>query len=486
MTLLIAIMLLAAFPGEPLEVHELESSIANHLDRDLRVTGRFDSYSAGRMRLIDSKVDFRLGPDVAVHRNPQFVELTGKLSQSGGHPAFEVMSLAKIPGETARYAELRKLVQPGDYTLLYELGRWAGDRGRWYQDAALLQLARQTYREAFLWEADSLSKPRSANELLGLIERGAEAGIDPVELLRLKHRALWLKVAATPPNNSSALRALADEVRKTLPQPVAEKTTVPTEEALTRYRQSPEEVYLDTPLAERDQWHRAFYAQLLAQAIELEAALPQADLVGLAREIEERIPEHQAQARALELRAAESRAVQVTKLSRGELLGLREAFNRLGEPARARRLATDWLSAARRRLEPADAEDHIALARDYLSWLDDRTTAIELYKAAFEIADSAEAVRGLESLGLVRLGGVWRQRDEAASGDGVGDSAVVRPGDAEQRVIELLRAPDHISRTAGAGWLFEQWRYAGPPELVVYLRRSTATGRAVVTRVVAP
>ena len=96
--------------------------------------------------------------------------------------------------------------------------------------------------------------------------------------------------------------------------------------------------------------------------------------------------------------------------------------------------------------------------------------------------DFAAAADGLRRLGFELVGGTWRDAQELGSSSTETES-FLRPGVSETEVVRRLRRPDRVTRTATRRGIIEQWTYAGPPALVVYLRRDAAGGVAAVTRV---
>jgi hypothetical protein len=483
------LMALAAFPQaswattfEPPDVHEIESSPDGKLGRELRLTGRFSSAAAGHLRLVGSRIDFQLGPDVRPPANPRHLLLVGTLVRQGSGLVFRVQTLLKLPPEKERFDQFqRRIATINNYPALYDLARWARQRGQWYGDDGLLRLGRQADQQAFHWEAEDLTRRGDADNLFRLADRAADYEVEGAEAVGVRFQALWLKYTQLAPADAATRFALADQVQQLLPgsrQPAPDRAPLPSlREAAAHYR------LVDAH--RREAIARAFYVKLMREAFELEAGSQRLEFGDLASQVRQRIPEAEDLARRFELLDLDKRAASIGDCNRAELLSLRDAYLRLNRPERARRLLTDWLEERRRRLPPDDLESRIALANDYRDLSSDRTAAAELLREALAIAPSPDAETGLARLGYVKRGGQWVE-DGQSPGQPASQKQPVRQGDSEQSVLARLRQPDYVSRVAGAGWIVEQWRYQGPPEIWIYLRRSTATGSAVVTRVTAP
>lgn len=461
------------------DVHEVEAQPDRYLNRPLSLVGRFASAGAGRVHLVGSKMEFVLGPEARVHSNPRHVELSGKLSRAGGKLRFTVDRLNKTRPESEVFAERRERIGKVNFPAMYALADWARRRAEWYQDSQLADLSKAAWLQAFHGEEEDLARRGQADALLALAQRGAENDVAPNDLERMRFRALLLKRASVPADDSDARLKLADEVQSLLGAQPADPVELPAE--LSDERLLAEYSKADAP--RRQAWNRDFYADLVERALKAKSTTAESDLPALVEIAEERTPERGELIHELKRLELERRAKTADRLSRGEILSLRTAFQDLQLPERGDEVVRRWLAGRRSRLDRLDVEDRIALARDYLNLVADRAAAEELFRESLAIAPSPDAERGLSELGFVNLGGQWRRPAELRERE---PPAALEPGAAEQAVLATLGPPDSVSKTGGAGWIVEQWRYSGPPALWIYLRRSTATGQARVARVVAP
>lgn len=479
--------------AESLEVHELESQLAKYDGRQLTVVGRFKSANAQRMLLVDSQIEFRLSKTAGrVRSSFKNVEVTGRLSQDGKQWTLAVEHVAAAPGEAETFADRRKAILPGDYRRLYDLCAWLRSRAGWYHDDVLVRLAAEHYRQAFAWEEEALAKADDPSRLLDLAARGAQLGLEAAECDRIRHRALWIRLRQTPSDAEPELRRLAMEIAATWPRAADAGTawTAEEEAVVATYMVDPLASYAQADAQRRPLLQRALWVEVMGRALEAAARSDAARLAELALEAEKSLPERPDWNRRLRLQEARRLARTPQDLTRGKAVALHHELTSLGQPDEAKRLLSQWLGQARRKLNADDAEGHAQLAANYLELLDDNDTAAQLYQLALRAApEFAEAQAALQMLGYRRVAGAWQKA--VKSTDDEADSRQpeprgVQPGDTEQEVVRRLRQPDRITRTLSAGYLSELWIYDGPPRLYIYLKRGPGSATARVVTLAAP
>lgn len=480
----VAVLAPRAALAQSLEIHELDADPDPPLGEKVTIDGRLQSAGGGRLRLIGSTIDVRYSESrIPVRAGTSHVQLTGELTREGDKLVLNAESLTPLPREENDFAQRRKQIAADNFAALYELSRWARARASWYDDDALRELASSTYRQAFAAEEKVLFQRGDLEGALQLAARGERLGLEPEEVQRLRYDALLLRACSPGRREPAHWEALAGEVRELLlgtDQAPPDAVDAPTADVLdVKSSQRAIDRYRATPLDDRKALHRQLWAALVVQAIGDRAQADAPDWHALAREVAARVPERADLARRFELAGFRRDAAGGSKLSREELVAVQAGLSRLEQPAEARSVVDRWLRGRRTALPPAEAEDRIQLAEDFLELADNKEAAAELYREALAIAPRFEAAEsGLRRLGYEQIGGVWKRVDQADQP--AAEETVFRPGMREEEVIRRLRKPDRISRTASSSAILEQWSFDGPPALVIYLRREPGGGASVI------
>jgi len=484
-----AFLSLAVLQAAGMDVHEFESNLAQYVGQQVQVEGRFRSAGAGKLFLIDSPIEFQLGRFAGqVRRSMRGVAIEGQLIQDGKKPVFRVDNFRALPTDTQRFADMRARITPGNSASLFSLAHWARRQAHWYHDRALEQLASEAYRQAFDWAAERATELNNVDQLLFLAAWGEGAGLPTAISDQLRHRACLILVARVPAGDAKANLAAAARIRQLL-----RGTTEPLGEDRhqwsTQYLADPETLYPELTPQERREAARALWARSTAAAIELQGAgLSGTELEDLIARAMREIPDRPDTVRQLRLAAVKQQATGAANLSRAELLRLRDELTSLDEQAMAHAVVERWLLARRSRLNAEDAEGRSLLATEYRALLADRQTAamllLEALKIAPELTDASEA---LAELGYTLRNGTWVPTTSVPGEPGAqGASDLETPlaaGVPEATVLARLRRPDRIARVGTQNAISEQWIYEGPPRLHIFLRRSTVTGQAYVTRI---
>jgi len=481
--------LLLVGAARAIDVHEFEQNLANQVGQHVELEGRFRSAGAGKLYLVGSSIEFQLGKFAAqVRRSMQSISVEGQLISGLPKPVFRVESFRALPADVERFAQMRDRITPGNERSLFTLAAWGRRQAHWYRDSKLEMLSAEAYRQAFDWAVQRAVQLHDSEKLILYACLGEAVGLSPSHAAALRHDAALDLSARARSQDAQAHRAAASQVRKLLPgteTPLAADRV----DWADQYLADPRTVFAALAPSERRAAARALWANLTAEAIQLQAANKAGTALDeLVQHAEVEIPDRPRTIRQLRLQAAQGRIPGAALLSRAEVLRLRDDLAELEEVAASRAVVERWLQTQRQRLQPNDAEGRLLLANEYRQLLGDPQTAANLLIEALRIApDLAEASSTLTELGYTQRGGAWLPPSTTptkAAGEPATDStAELAAGATEATVIARLRRPDRIARVATQNSMNEQWIYEGPPRLNIYLRRSTATGQAYVTRI---
>lgn len=474
----------AAQPSNRMEVHQLEAHADDWLAQQVHVTGRFDSASADRVRLVNSKIDFQLERATRrIHSGTKRLEMVGTLSRRGTQLIFKVTSMRELPSESKEFRDRRAGIAAGQFEELYDLAQWAHERGDWYSDAALEKLARAADLQAFDWEVDRAAERSDVKGMLTLAERAEELERPQSDILQIRHRALWVARRTLPKNDPQAAEALARRASQLLPETQTELTPELLA-TLGDYLQSPIATYADANAEQMAQMHRAFWVDLMSQAMQMHAATGSAP-GELANRTQRLLPERPDLWRRFRLAELDGQAQRPGALTRGKMISVRDGFRELELTEQAAAFVDAWLAEQRVTLAGDDAEAHLQLAADFRSLVGDEATAAVLYQQALSISpDLPEARDGLREIGYDLIEGRWQlvsaidsgamrdQRQQRRGELGVGDS--------EAEVLRRFPSPDRVARTVSGTSIIEQWIYDGPPSFYIYLRRDVTSPQAKV------
>lgn len=478
-------ILLLSTAAQAVDVHQFEQNLTNQIGQPVELEGRFRSAGAGKLYLVGSAIEFHLGKYAGqVRRSMQSIAVEGQLISGLPKPVFRVESFRALPPDVERFAQRRNRITPGNERSLFTLAAWGRQQAHWYHDRPLEKLSAEAYRQAFDWAAQRAVQLRDTKTLLLYAYLGEAIGMSPSSAELLRHDvALDLSARA---KDAHAKLAAASQVRKLLS---GTETPLQVERLAwaDQYLLDPQAVFAGLAPSARREAARTLWANLTAQALQLQAAKVEgAELDELIQRASTEIPDRPKAIRQLRLRAARARVAAAARLSRAEMLRLRDELAELDEAAASRAVVERWLQVQRQGLPSNDAEGRLLLAHEYRDLLDDPQTSANLLIESLRLApDLTEASNSLAELGYTQRGGVWlppaAMPTDAQPMDEPG--AELAAGASEATVISRLRRPDRIARVATQNSISEHWIYEGPPRLNIYLRRSTATGQAYVTRI---
>ncbi len=445
------------------------------IGRAVSVEGRIAFRAGTKLRLRKCPLEFVAPPGEPLPRLPadtKYVEIVGRFGREDKDVVIVVEKLVPQPSDAARFRARQAALSITKSEGWYELAAWGEERGRFYEDEELLELAAAAQAGGLKVEERSL-EPNDADGLIALAAKAEKLGFPPRLAGEYRHRGWRLKWRALDareePATAKELATFAKSLVKVFPgadeKPKLDGDRDPLGPLVRRYERTPEAVYARTPDDERPRLHRAFYAEVALKRLLLALDAKGGNEERVAADVESTLPEHAAVAQSLRRTALNREVAGVANLTRGEMTALAERLRKAGEPGRARQLVADWLAAKEKTLREDGADGLIQAADYYESLVGDEDKVAELLIEAHELApESDEIATRLQRLGYVFRGGTWTTATDRRPGDAnpprVVDSTVT-PGMTPERVVEILGAPRSKSRIATAGQISEVWIY-GP------------------------
>jgi hypothetical protein len=254
-----------------------------------------------------------------------------------------------------------------------------------------------------------------------------------------------------------------------------------------RYELSAQETYAAADPAGRQRIHRLLYVDVLLRAITPRLAADGSNGFEIADEIDRLIPEQHAVAEKFRDRALAARAAEVEKLTRSQMLDLREQYRERGQTQVAGRLIESWLTLRIRALEPDDTEGLLELTEDYRRLLkrDDLADRM-LIEGWRRNPKASDLVERLDKAGWRLVEGSWiTESDFANRPEGRLDRAIraglVEHGMTLAQVRRSRGKPDSLSRSVTAGQVTELWSYAVSNESHLIVRFVKRPGQEEAT-----
>lgn len=443
---------------------------ATLVGKTVRVVGRVDASGPELIFLKKCNVDFR-GVDLPSLSKATNVALTGTLTRNKDRLVFQIDRADALPSDAEAFQQ-RYAREMNHHAALYELGRWAQQRGELYEDDEMIALARKAYERALAVEEDSL--PEEADDaMLALAKRAADLAVSSSTVLRLKHHGYRLMLERIGSSDSPALRQLAGRIKADL-----DGTDTPTGAAdgplIERYFKAPVEVYRSATPPERSKLHRVLWCEAIDRALRAEWKQQSPDGFKLADEAERLVPERPLGTQ-LRRQTLERETAEIAKLSRRRVMTLAQQYRRLQQDDAGERLLLDWLRLQVEQLGPMDAERRVELADEYLHLgrhdgeLSEhrRRAAQELLLQAWRLTESPEVAEHLKKLDMVFVEDAKRwltrreyEQTEQAEAERQIRLGQIAPGMTGEQVLQARSGPpDAVVRFGTHERLEEQWIY---------------------------
>lgn len=460
-----------------LSIPEINASRNKHLGVTIRLEGRVMLYGKDEIRLRNSNIIFRTSSPLQNVPRSQNIELTGRMSLENGRYVFLVSDLAERPSDLEAFQSQRRLIRDNTAGAWYQLGEWAQARGRFYNDAALLEKAESAYLRGVEIERERAIDDRP-RKLLSLAERSQRLEIPETVRRSLIHEAchlLWKQSAKRP---TTELEPLAATLNKEL-SGCLNPDKADHRDLFEKYRLDPLGVYDKATAEEQNALHRHLYVDVVRRSLESQLAADGSNGFEVAELIDQRIPERHDLGESFRDRALAKRKVEVLTRTRSEVEKLAAAYRERNQPEQAQQVLDSWLTLQQRKLQPDDIEATLILADDFRALGKRPDTADRLLLVAVQRHPEApELQERLRKAGYQLREGVWMSQTDAAK---LPEDRRVRalregrvePGMTGAMVRSSLGEPRQMNRLATSGLISEIWIYgqAGASRLTIQLSR---------------
>ena len=451
----------------------------------VRVEGRVALHGKGNLRLAKCELNFRVTESqLRLLNNKKTIEISGRFKREEGKVWFEVAQIQAIPSDLEQFESRSSKLRNPRPAEWYELGDWAVERSRFYDDAELAKRGAAAYAQGLKAEWRLLPADDGEARLKLAVQAKEYKFPDDqrMELLHEGYRQLWLAASKVEQPTAESWRQLAARLAKDLPGCTEALPEYPAE-LKKRYDSEPLTVYRESPPETRRQLHRMFYAAIVLKPILSEAATDGRDGHLIAERIEQTIPEEQTLAEKSRAARLAWRLARVASITRQEAEQLASDYRTRQQPADATLALQTWLKSREPRMREDGSHSLLEHAEEYLELLKDEDKAASLLKEAYKLDPKFEDVtRRLSSLGYKLDRGAWTKNGGSTPPTNRPVSETTAPGGVSiGMTASALRAnmgarPDSISRAITKSGVIEIWNYGdiGSARLTFHLER---TGR---------
>ncbi|MEX1098624.1 MAG: hypothetical protein WED34_21435 [Planctomycetales bacterium] len=451
------------------------------LELPLRIEGRYSAFTPGLVRMAGFDLAFvpKGGAELArPEGRGRTVEFTGRFALRDERRVFVVEKLRALPDDGDVYVARRAAIDPTVPAEWYALGRWALERGRFYEDEELTGSGAGALLSGFALERERVATSDAA-VLRRLAERAASLGLPPSVGEELLHEAWLAEWEPARKAKDGSLARLADRLASELPGASA-PLPAPQPKLRDEYLADPRRTYSAADAETRPKLHRILYAEVRLEDLRRQVAPDAANGFHIADRIDAWVPEQHELAEALREREIAGELGRLEDLDQSAMLALARKIRLRNEPDRARQTIARWLAFAEERGRREGPAGLVRVADQYRNLLEDEEQQLELLVEAHRASGHAEDIGlRLAELGYRFRGGRWA-RDEPeppATQRAPIDAAIlegrVTTGMTPAQVRLAWRAPDTVVRLATAGTVTEIWSFTEPgrPTTAVHFRR---------------
>jgi len=483
-----ALVVASAFPAYAVDpVWSIPQFVARKVDWDrfletpLRVEGRISTHSRNQLRFVKCDLTFRVSEEQSrTVNNSKNAEVAGRIvrDKDNNRLYFDVVSLKSMPIDADQFRDREAALKNPKPEEWYALGHWASERGRFYEDTALVDSGRTCLSRGLGLELRELSK-EDVDGRFRLAEKVPELGLPDTLADELRHeafRAWWTRATSGTAVRMEDLDALLKRVGENWPNSLTPLIAWPTE-VLESYTQDPLGTYRQGDDSRRSILQRIFTAQVQLRKITASAAPDGKNGSEIANLIERQVPERKSlaeQYREQELRYRESN---IATKSKAEAIELANEFRRRKRDDLATESLKRWLTGRSQKLsKTAGAPEHLSLADDYWSLLKDEATTVAHLEAARRLEPESEDVQArYRELGYEWIGGRWVKASASTATPNSPESPkVLALGLTSDDVRKIQGGPTRVSTITTGQAVDEFWSYgdvSGSRLIIQFSRR---------------
>lgn len=454
----------------------------------LRVEGRLASHGKRQLRLMKCDLLFRLTDDQEkLVGSARHLELTGRLmrERETGRIFFEITSLKPLPNDRHRLLDRESQLKNAKAADWYELARWADERGRFYEDAELLNMAQTYYTRGVQQEWRELPGDDLAGRLR-LATQARDWKLSPAFQSELLHEALymWWNRALVARDPVAEWTALLERLETDWPAALHPLDEWPADLA-EAYWHDPLAVYRRSDTSRRLVLQRIFATEVMLKKILATAERDRLSDLEIVHAIETLMPERRALADQYRDKSFQTFLQNVGAFSKTELLEYVQQLRQQHKSAQATQLIRQWLRTRAQRLSPSGgAPERLALADDYWSLLQDEATTVALLESARQLEPESEDVeRRFRELGYRWTGSRWVKSAEPEPPPQPPTQLAV--GLTASEVREIQGNPTRVATVLSASGIDEYWTYGEQTgsRLVIQLQRRERQNEFRVVRI---
>jgi hypothetical protein len=458
----------------------------------IRVEGRLGTHGGGQLRLVHCDAKFMIDNSARLRSvaPKSHLEITGRFRKEGQKVEFAVQDWKVVPSYADQFDLKSSKLQrptPDDWR---QLGDWAAERSRFYDDPELLKKASLAYTNAMETEYKSL-KPNDANGHFVLAEKFKDYNLSNQRRMELVHQGLhieWQLLQKAEPVVLKKWQEFAHRLSEQLPG-ASEPLKKMSSELKNGYEQDPLSTYRKADDKLRIQLHRLFLVAVTRKRLMYGAASDGHDGDAIADEIDKEIPEEHALAEKVRVSRLGYRLTNISSANRSEAESLAAAFRDRQQNDMANQALLQWVKSHETRLKGDGVVGLLQLADEYATLLKNEPAAVECLTDAYKIDPTfGEIKTRFNSLGYQWQNNRWSKSDPTSPATTAAtpqSPTGITFGMSATSLRTLQGQPGALARAITSRGTTEIWSYgpSGSTRLVIRLEQRGSESEPKVTAV---